>query len=33
MKQSPCCIKEIDFGPDGWVIHSINRTGHIAPAS
>jgi broad specificity phosphatase PhoE len=30
IKQSPCCINEIDFGPDGWVIHSINRTGHLA---
>src|SRR5438270_8764809 len=29
-KQNPCCINEIDFGPDGWVIHSINRTGHLA---
>src|SRR5438874_711357 len=22
-------LNEIDFGPDGWVIHSINRTGHL----
>jgi probable phosphoglycerate mutase len=29
MKQSPCCINELDVGPDGFVIHSINRTGHL----
>jgi broad specificity phosphatase PhoE len=29
IKQSPCCINELDFGPDGFVIHSINRTGHL----
>ena len=29
IKQSPCCINEIDYGPEGWVIHSINRTGHL----
>jgi broad specificity phosphatase PhoE len=29
IKQSPCCINELDFGPDGFVIHAINRTGHL----
>jgi probable phosphoglycerate mutase len=29
IKQSPCCINELDFGPDGFVVHSINRTGHL----
>ena len=29
IKQSPCCINELDFGPDRFVIHSINRTGHL----
>ena len=31
LKQSPCCINELDFGPDGFTIHSINRTGHLPP--
>ena len=29
IKQSPCCINELDFGADGFTIHSINRTGHL----
>ena len=31
LKQSPCCINELDFGPDGFTIHSINRIGHLPP--
>src|SRR5215471_3129124 len=31
LKQSPCCINELDFGADGFTIHSINRTGHLPP--
>src|SRR5437763_1239851 len=23
-------LNDIDYGADGWVIHSINRTGHLA---
>lgn len=29
IKQSPCCINELDCGPHGFTIHSINRTGHL----
>jgi broad specificity phosphatase PhoE len=29
IKQSPCCINELDFGADGFTIISINRTGHL----
>ena len=29
IKQRPCCINEVDFGADGFTIHSINRTGHL----
>jgi broad specificity phosphatase PhoE len=28
-KQSPCAINEIDFGEDGFVIHSVNQTDHL----
>ncbi len=29
IKQSPCAINEIDFGNDGFVIHSVNQTDHL----
>ena len=29
IKQSPCAINEIDFGEDGFVIHSVNQTDHL----
>jgi len=28
-KQTPCAINEIDFGSDGFVIHSVNQTDHL----
>ena len=33
IKQSPCCINELDVGTEGFVIHSINRTGHLPPVA
>ena len=29
IKQSPCAINEIDFGENGFVIHSVNQTDHL----
>jgi probable phosphoglycerate mutase len=29
IKQSPCCINELDFADDGFVIHGINQTDHL----
>ena len=29
IKQSPCAINEIDFGKNGFVIHSVNQTDHL----
>ena len=29
IKQNPCAINEIDFGEDGFVILSVNQTGHL----
>ena len=31
-KQNPCCINELDFDADGFVILGINQTGHLRPA-
>jgi broad specificity phosphatase PhoE len=31
LKQSPCCINELDVGPDGFTIHSMNCTSHLSP--
>jgi len=28
-KQSPCCINELDFSADGFIILGINQTGHL----
>lgn len=33
IKQSPCCINELDVGPDGFTIHSMNATSHLSPLS
>jgi probable phosphoglycerate mutase len=31
-KQSPCCINELDFAADGFVIHAVNQTDHLRGA-
>jgi phosphoserine phosphatase len=31
-KQNPCCINELDFGPDGFTILGINQTDHLQHA-
>ena len=31
IKQSPCCINELDVGPSGFTIHSMNCTSHLSP--
>ena len=31
-KQSPCCVNELDFGADGFIVFGINQTGHLRPA-
>jgi broad specificity phosphatase PhoE len=32
IKQDPCAINEIDFGPDGFVIATVNQTDHLRTA-
>ena len=33
IKQSPCCINELDFGGDGFTILGINQTDHLRQVS
>ena len=33
IKQSPCCINELDFGEHGFTILGINQTDHLRPLS